>query len=276
MNKKPNIFEFIDYKKYLTIWRLFEKDRNIGLTHEYLCNKLGQKNRSFYSDLEKGRKIIGAEVFDRLVKLFDLNSTEAKYFRALVGYGQPSTYAEKEFWFEQIVELNNTPKKIIDKKTLRYFNEWHHASIRAVLDTTDIRDDYRKLSLLLYSRITPDEAKESLDILNHLCLIEQNKEGYWKPTDKVISSGDNVKDECLRRYQLAHHNLLTKILEDDHPGTHDSTQMTVSVSKKGIERIVKRLKQVRSEIMSISHKDEDKADRVYQITIHAYPISRKS
>ena len=79
----------------------------------------------------------------------------------------------------------------------------------------------------------------------------------------------------MRRYHLANHDILRQILEQDIPGTHDSTQLIVSVSKKGLERIVNRIRQIRSEIVSIAHKDEESSDRVYQIAIHAYPVSRK-
>jgi uncharacterized protein (TIGR02147 family) len=270
-----NIYEYCDYKKFLTDWREEEKRRNQGLTHEYLCTALGQRNRSFYNDIEKGRKLIGAEVLDRLIKLLSLSGHEAKYFRALVGYGQPATYAEKEFWFEQIVEMNNTPKRIIDKNTFHYFNEWWHATVRSALDTCNIKTNYSTLSKCLLDRITPKQAQSSIQLLSQLGLIERNKDGYWKPTEKVITTGDNVKDECMRRYHLANHGILRQILEQDLPGTHDSTQLTVSVSPKGLGRIVNRIRQIRAEIISIAHKDEESSDRVYQIAIHAYPISRK-
>jgi uncharacterized protein (TIGR02147 family) len=108
-----------------------------------------------------------------------------------------------------------------------------------------------------------------------LGLILKTSEGYWKPTDKILTTGDNVKDECFQRYQLSFHSILKQVLEENIPGSHDSSQLTVSVSKKGLERIVSRLRNLRSEIISISHKDETSADRVYQIALHAYPISRK-
>jgi uncharacterized protein (TIGR02147 family) len=270
-----NVYEYIDYKKFLTDWRLEEKRRNPGLTHEYLCHALGQKNRSFYNDIEMGRKLIGSEVLDRLINLFELQGQKAKYFRALVGYGQPATYAEREFWFEQIIEMNNTPKKVIDRNTFAYFKEWWHSVIRSVLDTCQIKDNFQLLSRKLFNRISVEQAKESIKLLSYLGLIEKNKEGYWKPTEKVLSTGDNVKAECLHRYQLANHTVLRQILEANKPGTHDTSQITVSVSKKGIDRIITRIRQIRSEIISIAHKDDDSADRVYQIAIHAYPISRR-
>jgi uncharacterized protein (TIGR02147 family) len=270
-----NIYEYIDYKKFLSDWRKAEKQRNPGLTHEYLCHALGQKNRSYFNDIEMGRKCIGPEVLERITKLMELEGREAKYFRALVGYGQPASFQEKEFWFEQIVEMNNTPKKIIEKETYQYFKEWWHAVVRSVLDTCKIDDDYAKLSGVLYGRITPRQAEESIELLSNLGLIQKDENGIWFPTDKAITTGDNVKDECMKQYQIANHDILRKIIEENAPGTHDSSLLTLSVTKKGLERIINRIRHLRSEIISIAHKDEGEADRVYQIAIHAYPVSMK-
>ena len=89
-------------------------------------------------------------------------------------------------------------------------------------------------------------------------------------------SGNIVKNELIRQYQLSNHDILRTILENDDPETHDSTQLIISVSAEGAKRIGKRIKQFRSEILSIAHKDEQKADRVYRIALHAYPESRKA
>lgn len=275
MEQRVNIFEFIDYRAYLSAWRDSEKKANPGLTHEYLCAKLGQKNRTYFSDVETGRKLIGAEVLDRLCAIIGLKAAEAKYFRALVGYGQPATYEEKEFWFEQIVALNNTPRTIVDPATYSFYKEWYHSTIRALLDTIDTKDDYEKISRLLFSRVSAEEVRESIKLLKSLCLIAPDERGFLKPTQKVLTTGESAKHELLRRFQVANHRLLGEILKKDEPGTHDSTQTTVSVSRQGFERIMKRINQLRSEIRSIAHKDENRANRVYKIAIHAYPESKE-
>jgi uncharacterized protein (TIGR02147 family) len=274
MRTKPNIFEYIDFRKYLTAWRESEKANCPGITHEYISAKLGQKrNRTYFSDLEKGRRAIGKGMLDRLIKLLDLDGNEAKYFRAIVGYGQPTNYEEREFWFEQAIQLNNSPKRLVDKKTYSFYKKWYHTTIRAYLETCDFRNEFAEASRKLYGRISPKEIKEAIANLSSLGLIAPDGRGFLKPTDKVLVTGDIVKDELIRQYYLTNLDILRSIVKKDEPGTHDSSQMTVSVSREGIERIVKRIKQLRSEIISITHKDEKKAERVYKIVIHAYPES---
>ncbi len=275
MTTKPNVFEFIDYRKFLTKWREIKKETIPGLTHEYLCAKLGQNNRTYFSDLEKGRKKISPEALDRLIRLIGFKSDEAKYFRAIVQYGLAVTYDEKEFWFEQAIQLNNTPKKIIDKTTYDYYRKWYHSTVRAYLDTCNFKDDYQEASRKLYNRVTPDEIREAIANLRTLGLIAPDADGYLKPVDKVIITGEEVKDNLLQCYQLANIDLIRSIVAENEPDTYDCRHLTVSVSDEGIRHIKKRIKQLRSEIIAIVHKDDKKADRIYKIALHIIPESIK-
>ena len=169
---------------------------------------------------------IGQGVLDRLIKLLALSSDEAKYFRAIVGYGQPSTCEEREFWFEQAIQLNNTPKRLVDKQTYSFYKKWYHTTVRAFLETCDFVDNYAEASRKLYGRVSPKQVKEAIDNLQSLGLVAPNDKGFLKPTDKVLTTGDVVKDELLRQYQLSNHDILRTVLEKDEPRTHDSTQLT--------------------------------------------------
>jgi uncharacterized protein (TIGR02147 family) len=275
MAQRINIFEYIDYRKYLTDWRLAEKEANPGLSHEYLNAKLGQNNRTFFSNIESDRKNIGSQTINKLITLIGLNSIEANYFRALVGYGQSATDEEKEYHLEQIVTLNNTPYTIVDKDTYSFYTEWYHSSIRALLDVIDTKDDYVKISQLLYSRVTPNQVRDSIKLLKSLDLIAPDKRGFLKPTQKILVTQEKIRHELLHRFQVANNRQLSEILKKDEPGAHDSTQMSVSVSRRGFDRIIKRVNQLKSEIRSIAHKDEEKANRVYKIAIHLYPESKE-
>lgn len=272
---KPNIFEYIDYRQFLTDWYKSEKENNPGFTHEYICEKLKLRTRSYFGDILKGRRSIGPEVSKRLTRLLGLSGDEVKYFRAIIGYGNPKKDDDKEHWFEQIVQLNNTPKKLVDKKTYQFFKNWYHTTILSYLEICNFKHDYAGAAKALYNRVSPKDVQEAIRNLKTLNLIAPDKNGCFKPTDKILTTGEAVKDELLRQYQLSNNEILHSILRKDEPHSHESSLLTVSISQKGMERIINRIRQLRKEIMSIVHKDENSADRVYKIAIHAYPESRK-
>ncbi len=274
MTSKVDIFKFLDYRKYLQAWRLEEKRLTPGLTHEYLCFSLGQRNRSFFSDLEKGRKLIGSEILERLIKMLSLRGEEAKYFRALVGYGQSSSYTEEEFWFEQLILLNRAPKTFLDKESYAFFKEWYHSVIRAYLDTDYITNEYDKIARALFNRVTVQEVEASIYLMDTLGLIERNENGYWKPNEKSLTLGDQVKDECIKAYNVANLDVLRDILIKGEKGTHNSSILTLSTSREGMRKIEKRVNALRSEIVSIVNEEQNDSDNVYQLSIHAFPLSK--
>jgi uncharacterized protein (TIGR02147 family) len=273
--KLPDIFEYIDFRRYLADYRAVKKAIDPGFTHAYICHKLGNPNtRGYLDNIIKGRKLLTSPFVDRMAELLQLSPSETKYFRALVHYNQTMIPQEKEFFFDQIVQLNKAPRKFIDAKSYAFYREWYHNTIYALLDIYDFRDEYSVIAKKLKPHITVTQAKNSIELLRRLELIAPDEKGFLKPTSKVLSTGECVKDHIIRQYQLQclERGKEAIILEDDDP--RKTSTFTVSVSSKGFQHIVTRLQQFKSEIRSIVHQDSDRAQKVYQINLQIFPNSR--
>jgi len=273
---EPNVYKYMDYRQFLSDWYNCQKKEKPIFTHAFICSKLKLKTRSYFGDILKGRRSAGPELFKRLVKLIGFSKAESGFFNAIVNYGNAANSEEKEHWFEQAVLLNNTPHKVIDEKILKFSTKWYFTTIRSYLETCDFKNDYAAASKDLYDRISTQEIKEAIGVLQELGMIAPDERGFLKPVDKILTTGESVKNELLRQYQLSNNEVLQSILRKDEPNTHESTLLTISVSEKGMKRILGRMKQMRKEIMSIVHKDEEQAERVFKLALHAYPESRKS
>lgn len=269
-----DIFRYTDFRVYLADWRKAEKARNPAISHEYLGRRLGVSNRAYFNDVEKGRRDVGPSMFDRLVKLLKLDNTQSHYFRAMIGYGQPASSTEKEYWFGQLVALNHTPYRIIDEDTWEYFRHSHHAVVRALLDTFSYRGDAKDAANRLNNRISPEQFQESIELLCKLVLVIKNEDGIYRQTEKVLSTGDRAQGELIRQYQNSVLEELRAIVSAGIPGTHDSNSLTLSISPKGAERIIARLRQLRKEIVSIANKDEDPATEVYRVSMHIHGLTK--
>lgn len=199
----PVIFEYIDFKKYLQEYYTWKKSQDAAFSHSYICHRLGQANsKSYFNNILKGRATISATFVDRFIELLELKPDEAKYFRALVSYNQTSSPHEKEFFFDQLVRLNSTPHAVVDKSAYEYYKEWHHTALRALLDIIDFKDDYKTLASTLYQPITLKQARDSIGLLKRTGMIERNGNGFWKPTNKVVVSGNYIKDALVKQFQI--------------------------------------------------------------------------
>lgn len=274
-NELPVIFEYIDFKKYLEDYYSKRKSIDSAFSHAYICHRLGQGNsKSYFNNVVKGRTTITATFVDRFIDLLELKPNEAKYFRALVNYNQTTSPHEKEFFFDQLVRLNSTPHKVIDYNAYEFYKDWYHTAIRALLDIIDFKNDYKTLAEKLYPSITLKQARESIALLLKTGLIAKNSNGFLKPTDKVIVTGDFIKNALVKQFQIKCLEHGKTVLASESDLGQRTITLTLSLSDEACTRITQRMEQFKSEIRSIVHKDEKPASKVVHVNLNLFPMSK--
>ncbi len=269
----PNIFEYNNFRNYLRDYFKAKHAIDISFTKSFICKELGLPNsRSYFGDILNGKFLSSIKV-PFFIKLLRLNKEETQFFRCLVNFNQADDPEECELFFDQLVSLNRTPKRIVTANTYEYYRHWYHAAIRAVLNIINFDDNYTSLAKKVFPAITIKQAKESVKLLIQLGLITKNESGFYKPTDKTISTDVYSKDELIKQYQLQCLELARKIVVVNDKQPQRVLTKMMSISEKGYQRIEKRLAKFNSEVNSIIHKDEDKADRVYQLNVQLFPNS---
>lgn len=272
--EKPNIFAYIDYRKFLQDYYTIRKGNDSGFTHTYICHRLGQQNaKSYFNNIVAGRMDVTTTFIDRFIVLLELDGDESQYFRVLVNYNQATSAHEKEFFFDQLVRLNKTPHQLINKDAYSYYKEWYHSAVRALLDIIDFKDDFKVIAKRIFPQITLKQAKESFSLLKQLGMIAENESGFWKPTDKVISSGNLINDALIEQFQIKCLEHAKNVLAAGSDQAHRNITMTISLSDEAFERVTGKIQQFKSEIRSIVQKDETAASRVYHINLNIFPMS---
>lgn len=268
-----SIYEYNDFRSFLCDWQREKRKLGKEFSKGALCARLGLPNsRSYFNDVLNGKKVT-ASYIDRFVSILGLDEHETRYFRVLVKFNQACEPSERELYFAQLIACNKTPKQVLSPVVYRYYSKWYYAVVRSVLDVVDFTDDYRTLAQVIVPRITVRQARESISLLLDLGLIVKNQQGFLKPANKAVTTPDYVKDELLRQYQghclESARNALA--LEGDAP--REFFTNTISISYPGLVRLQKHVRQFRDEIRSLVNRDENPADRVYQINLQLFPHS---
>jgi len=274
MGAAEDIFRFIHPGEFLRHWRKEQKKKNPVISHGFICQRLGVKSRSYFSDLESGRRMLGTEMMDRLLRLLNLNREQTDYFRAMVGFSQAATVSEKDYWFEQLIALNHTPHRICDPELYEYFANSSHAVVRALIDIYPTQKKLESAAGLLEPPLSAKQLRQSLSLLEALGLIECSTQGEYSSTDKVLSVDSQVSSELLAKYQRTLVQDLEQILSSSVSGKSGSASKTISntivlsLSSAGLQHLKKRMERIRKEVLSIAYKDEQPAEHVYQFHIH--------
>jgi uncharacterized protein (TIGR02147 family) len=270
----PRIYEYNNFRTYLSDYQSARNAIDPAFTKSSVSRVLGLPNtRSFFFDVVKGKKISSAFI-DRFIKVLELSKDEAQFFRVLVMFNQAESPEERELYFDQLISLNKTPKRVIGKDVYSFYKNWYYSVIRAMLDIYDFKDNYHDLAKKVFPEISVKQAKEAITLLQKLNLIAKNEDGFFKPTDKSIVTPDYVKDELVKQYQLSCLEMAKQSLIKSGPLPQTIATNIISVSEEAYKRIEKKIEKFRSEIRSLVHKDDKPATRVYQMDIVLFPNSK--
>ena len=273
--KLPVIYAYNNFRNYLADYQIARMAAEKKFSKSAFSKQLGLPNtRSYFADVLSGKKVTTAFI-ERFIRALELNRNEGQFFRVLVLFNQAESPDARELYFEQLISLNKTPKRIIDPKEYAYYKSWYNSVIRAVLSIIDWNGDYGLLARKVVPPITVKQSKEAVRLLVSLGLVAKNSDGFYKPTDKVIATSDYARDEIIRIYQ---HNCLAiaqeAVLRNRKQPQRVITKM-VSVSEDGYRKIEKKIEQLNSAVTSLVHKEDVAADRVYQLAIILFPQSAR-
>lgn len=272
--KLPNIYEYNNFREFLADYQKARQMYEKKFNKSNISKLIGLPNtRSYFTDVLAGKNIT-PNFIERFINILALENDEAQFFRVLVKFNQAESVNEREIYFEQLISLNKTPKMILRKEIFEYYKHWHNSAIRAILNIYDFSGDYKGLAQKVFPNISPKQAKESIKLLEKLKLIKKDEHGHYKLTENSISTPDYIKNDLVKQYQMKCLDLAKTaiIINESLPQT--ITTNTISVSEEGYKLIEKKIHKFRSEVRSLIHKDENKAEKVYQLGIQLFPNSK--
>jgi len=270
----PNVYTYNDFRAFLADWQVWKQGNEPAFSRSEFSRRLGlPRTRSFLNDVLSG-KTVTSTFIDRFAQVMELPRDEAQFFRCLVKFNQSSSPTERELCYEQLIQLNRSPKAMLDRGAWDYYKDWHHAALRCALDVVDWNGEApASLGRRLVPRFTAGEVKASFDLLQRLGLIDRTDAGFWKPNRKVLTTGEAVRDERVMQHQLQCLELSSQAMLSDLPeGARDTSAFFLSVSQEAEALLRKRLAHFRSELRSIVHKDTQPATRVLHLGLQLFPI----
>jgi uncharacterized protein (TIGR02147 family) len=272
--KFANIYNYANYREFLEEYQKNRYAVDKSFSRTKVCQRLGLPNtKSFFRDVLAG-KSISKNFVERFIQAFELDKKEARYFRVLVQFTQSQAEEERERLFDQLISLNQTPKRFIQSDSYAFYSARHHSLVRAALDVYTITDNYKYLGSRLIPPISAKEARSSLALLARLKMAKRNKKGQWLQTEKSASAGFCGKNELVKQFQLGKLEQGKKAMLSALNYPNQTLTMTLSLSGAMLEKLEKKVENFRAEVRSMVHKDENPAEQVYQVNVQYFPQSK--
>lgn len=276
-----SVFAYTDFRVFLAEYFKEQKFKVSYFSYRYFSNKAGFKSRDFLYKVIRGQKNLSASSVFGICQAIGFNQREAAFFEELVGFNQSKLLKERDAHFAKIQTiLEKIPQQSAEQATLSpdqylFFSAWYHTAIRSYIDLHPFYGDYEALAKTLRPAISPRQAKQSIELLVRLGLIKQTKDGTFRLVDKAIKTGENVRLHAMDKLYCSFMELAGNALEEVPRSHRNISGLTLGISSETYTEITKRIQAFRAELAELANRDQ-KADQVYQLTIHLFPLTKSS
>ncbi len=269
-----NIFEFTDFRQYLSHYYKEKKKTNPHFSYQLLTEKANFSNRGFIYNIIKGTRKLSKLNCTKLSKALEHTEREAEYFENIVEFTQAETEKERTYFLKQAFQgIVDAEIKMVRKDQFEFYSTWYHSAIRSLIDIFPVRNNYKQLSRKLSPSVTTAQVKKSIHLLKRLGLIVKGTDGYYYVTGQHIRTSKEISQIARNQFHVECTKLAKNAILNDPPNCRNAISMTLGLSGKMYDDIVKETQSFVTAIINVVKNSNDKPDRVYQYELLLFPLS---
>lgn len=272
MNYSQSIFRYSDYRLFLKDFFKTEKEKKSKISLRYIAQKAGFSSHSFFDKVLKGERNLSLESTLKLAKVIGLGPKATQFFQELVLYSQAQSIREKEERFANLNKLRvGTNFYKIQESQHAYFTAWYYQVIKELVVYGKWNGDYAKLGRMLRPAISEAKAKQAVDKLLEIGIIEKRAGDKFKSVENVVS-GEGVPPSIIHKTRT---ELLLKSFNAAEilpKSERHISYSTITLSQEKYEEVCRHIDEFRQKILSLAIKDE-KPNKVWSLQFHLFPLT---
>ena len=227
----------------------------------------------------QGEKNLSEQSIQKVASGLRLGKRESEFFAALVLFNQAETAEERNSHYAKMQEILkivrfSESQHLMAHYQYQVYSDWRHLVVRSLIGMFGFSGDFKELGNRVHPKITPEQAKESVKLLQSCGLISKKEDGSYELSQSAITTGNRTSKTALRGFHQKCLKLGADSIDRDQPSDRNISGLTLSISKDGYERIVERINAFRKEIAFLAEEDQE-ADSAYQLEICFFKVGGK-
>lgn len=270
-----DVFDYLNYRKFLKDYYDFRKKESSHFSLRSF-GRMVDIDASYLSKILKEQRHIAPRSVDIVSDYLKFNGTRRRYFKILIEFNKVTDEDQKRELFEKLLSMRSNHTKNLDESQFAYYQKWYYTALRNLLEFYPFHegDDYGALGAQLSPPISATLAKNSINLLKTLNLIEKDKNGRYILTDYSISTGESWSSLAVADFQKETIKLSYESLKRHQKEERDISTVTMNITEDEFQLIRDMIKSLRSNVINVANRVED-PDRVMQLNIQIIPLSHK-
>lgn len=272
----PSLFDYFDYREFLHDYYLFHKKRNSSYSYRLFARKAKLGSPNYLKLVVDGKRRITDRTLYQFARGLGLTRDEEKYFRELVMYQEVSDPDSKELHLRALLkyqEKQRTPTPLKAEK-VKFLLDWHHAVVRELIALKDFKEDFAWIAKRLGSKISEAQAKESVELMLRLGLVQRDEHGKLEQNEPLLTSTDEVPSQVIRGL---HRTYLRKAMNSIFGVSMERRELSglvLAVPNHRTRELKEEIKEFRKKLNRKYGLDKD-GDEVYYVGLYLFPVTSK-
>lgn len=272
--QSANLYTYLDYRAYLRDWYEAAKDSGKHFSFRAFSKRAGFQSPNFFKLVMDGSRNLTEESLSKFVVGLRLSKPEAEFFRNLVFFTQAKTHDEKNLFYKRLMQSKEfSHLKSLEKNQYEYYSTWYHPVIRELIASPDFDGTTEWLARKVYPTILPEQAEQSLRLLENLKLIKKVGGRRWKQTSALVTTGPEVASLTLMNYHQTLLGLARDMLPLIPAAQRDISSITLGISKDKLADLKKKIQAFRQEVLKFVSLEE-KPESVVLMNIQLFPVTQ--
>jgi uncharacterized protein (TIGR02147 family) len=264
------VFDFRDYRAFLKEWLSWKRQQNPHYTGAMFARLAGLKAHTILGMVIRGERNLGYEAIRGFSRAVNISGSEALYFEKLVLFNQAKTGNDRRQYFTELLAASRPDasgksgsakafellSQINDHAS--YLSHWYVVAIREMIELADFREDPEWIAARLKNRVGAKQVKQAIELLLKIGLIARERVGEAEREGSrlvirhpVIDIDPGGVDFAIQSYHKQFLDLGKEAIDHDPKedrDTRDFSSLTLSVSDADLERLRKRLQELRKQL----------------------------
>lgn len=269
----PNVYEYLDFRRYLGDWFASKKQRNPKFSYRMFARMAGQKSPSLLHHVVRGDRNLTAATTEAFVRAMKLSVPDAAFFGLLVQLGQATTDTERNDAWERIAATRRFREaRLVEGAGFAYLSHWYYPAIRELAHRDDFRADPAWIASTLRPRITAAKATRALRELMAMRLLVEH-EGRVRPAEASVVTPHEVAGLAVHNYHAGMLARAREAIDAFDPEERHFGGLTVAVPADLVPRLKEELVAFQERVLNLCDSASGASDQVYQVNLHLFPLS---
>jgi uncharacterized protein (TIGR02147 family) len=267
-----DVFKYLDYRAFLADYYKAKKRR--GFSYRAFSRAAGLGAPNYLKLVIAGQRNLTAAMATRFAQACGLHGESAEYFEQLAEFNQARTSEQRNHSFERLTAFRRYRQaQKLEVAQAEYHSTWYLPAIRELVSSRGFREDPEWIADALVPAIKPSEAKQAIDMLLELGLLERGSNGRLRQCSAVVSTGPETRGMNIANYHAEMMRRATAAMELVRAPERDISSLTMCLGPKGLLRLKQRIQDFRRELIALAESDSE-SSQVVQLNFQLFPLSK--